>query len=147
MRVSSRYRKDELAGIYERFFSEDTGWILNRIPRSEWSLLSSLLDKKQNEYVECPRNDEQFLFLQKCFLVLTYETKDTWHLYMCDSIRNVIKKSVADSIGDYPALQKMERIMSRFTELSKQLMEFLEENDPYRLSRSDRKSLRKNYYL
>ena len=111
LRVSSRYSKAELAEIYDIFFHQDTVLILHKIPKEEWPILSTLLQKKQDEYVEIPRNDYQFLFLQKCYLVVTYQTKDSWHLYMGDSVRNTIKETLSGSIEGFPLLQDMVRTM------------------------------------
>ena len=113
LEVSSRYPKAELALIYDMFFHQDAKWVLNKIPKGEWPILFALLLKKQDEYVEYPRNDYQFLFLQKCYLVVTYQTKDTWHLYMGDHIRNTIKETLSGSIGGFPSLQEMKEMMDR----------------------------------
>lgn len=142
MEVSSRYTKTDLAEIYDIFFHRDTGWILNKIPKAEWPILFALLLKKQDEYVTYPMNDQQFLFLQKCYLVITYQTKDTWHLYMCDDIRNTIKETLSGSTSEFPSLQEMKVMMDRVKDAIGQKMETVE-NIPERIYRQWKKTLRK----
>lgn len=142
MEVSSRYPKAELAEIYDIFFHKDTEWILNKIPKEEWPILFTLLHKKQDEYVEYPRNDRSFLFLQKCYLVVTYQTKDTWHLYMDEHIRNTIQETLSGSINGFPSLQEMKGMMDRIMPSILQESEAVE-TLAERTYRQWRKSLRK----
>ena len=140
MNVSNRYTKTDLAEIYDIFFHKDTKWILNKIPKAEWPILFALLLKKQDEYVEYPRNDWQFLFLQKCYLVVTYQTKDTWHLYMGDHIRNTIKETLSGSIDGFPSLQEMKDTMVRIMDSIQQKSETVE-SMPERIYRQWKKTL------
>lgn len=88
------YRKYQLAEIYDRFFHEQPDWVLEYVPEEEYSLLERLLDMPQTAYIEYPRNKIRFLFIQKCYLVFTYEYKDTWHIYMGDYVRNILKEAM-----------------------------------------------------
>lgn len=142
MKVSSRYPKAELAVIYDTFFHEDAVWVLNKTPKAEWPILSALLLKQQDEYVEYPRNDCQFLFLQKCYLVVTYQTQDTWHLYIGDSIRNTIKERLSGPIGGFPSLMEMKEMMDRMKDSIPQMSETVE-SIPERIYRQWRKTLRR----
>ena len=142
MKVSSRYTKTDLAEIYDIFFHQDTVWFLHKIPKEEWPILFALLQKKQDEYVEIPRNDYQFLFLQKCYLVLTYQTKDSWHLYMGDSIRNTIKETLFRPNEGYPILQEMKETMDKIMDSIGQKPE-QSVSLPERIYRRWKKTLRK----
>ena len=142
LRVSSRYTKAELAEIYDIFFHQDTVLILHKIPKEEWPILSTLLQKKQEEYVEIPRNDYQFLFLQKCYLVVTYQTKDSWHLYMGDSVRNTIKETLFRSNEGFPILQEMKETMNKIMDSTGQKSE-QSVSMPERIYRQWKKTLRK----
>lgn len=144
--VPSRNTKSSLAEKYEQIFHDTPGAIIDRIPKSESFYLSTLLDCKQNEYIECPKDDENLLFIQKCYLVFTYETKHTWHLYMSDNIRHHIKRFLNLPV-EISVLTEKSRIMDRFAEVSQEMLQLLGNNDPYSLSVSDAKVIHNKLVL
>lgn len=145
VQVAKNYKKDILAEIYDYYFHKNTSQVIDHLPREEFRLLTELLELPQNKYVEYPRNDEKFLFLQKCYLVMTYQTKDIWHLYMTDNIRNTIKKMVKQGLKSYPTIQELHNILEEFTGLKNELILLLSQNDPNHLSKSDRKKLKEAF--
>lgn len=62
--------------------------------------------------MEYTRNDHQFQFLQKCYQVVTYPTKDTWHLYIGDPIRNIIKDILTEPRDESLSLEEMKIMMT-----------------------------------
>lgn len=145
VQVAKNYKKDILAEIYDYYFHKNTSQVIDYLPREEFRLLTELLELPQNKYVEYPRNDEKFLFLQKCYLVMTYQTKDIWHLYMTDNIRNTIKKMVKQGLKSYPTIQELHNILEEFTGLKKELILLLTQYDPKHLSKSDRIKLKEAF--
>ena len=145
IKVSKSYRKDELATIYDNFFRQQTGYILDCLPQGEYQMLTRLLDMPKEHYLECPSNPDKFFFLQKCYMVFTYEKKDTWHIYMGDYVRNILKDNLARSMKSYPAIQEMHEILEEFTGLNKDMMALLEQHDPNHLLASDKKKLKKAF--
>lgn len=145
LKISKSLRKDELAVCYDQFFHDQLDWIIECLPKEEYLLLQKLLEIPQGEYVEHPRNDEQFLFLQECYMVLTYEDTDTWHLYMTDYVRNIIKKHLEQTLNSSPALKEMTQILERSIALNNEMMTLMEQNDPNNLTDAVRNTLKKKF--
>lgn len=145
LQVVKNYQKDILAEIYDHYFHQYTSQVIDHLPREEFRLLTELLELPQDKYAEYPRNNEKFLFLQKCYLVMTYQTKDTWHLYMTDNIRNSIKKMVSQGLKSYPVIQEMHNLLEEFTGLKKELILLLTQHDPKHLTESNQKKLKKSF--
>lgn len=92
--VAKSWDKSALATGMDIVFEQNTALFANILPKEEGILLAGLLDRKQDEYVTCPADKSKFLMLQKLHLVVTYEDKGIWHLYMPDRIRHRLKKEV-----------------------------------------------------
>lgn len=80
--VAKSWDKTSLATCLDLVFDQSPALFANLVPKEERMLFAGLLDRKQDEYVTCPADESKFLMLQKLHLVITYENKDTWHLYM-----------------------------------------------------------------
>ena len=145
VKISKSLRKDELAVCYDQFFHNQMDRIFECLPKEENPLLEKLLEVPQGEYVEHPRNDEQFLFLQECYMVLTYEDTDTWHLYMTDYVRSIIKKHLEQTLNSSPALKEMTQILEQSAVLNNEMMTLMEQNDPNNLTDAVRKTLKKRF--
>lgn len=103
-RISKNYKKEELASALEHFFMQFPGAFANILSSHEVKIMSELLDNPQSHYVEYERDDDHFLLIQKLHLVVTYETKDKWHIYMPDNIRKRLNDMLKDDLKRYPEL-------------------------------------------
>ena len=105
--VAKNWDKASLAAGLDIVFEQNPALFANLVPKEEGMLFAGLLDRKQDEYVTCPADKSKFLMLQKLHLVITYEEKGIWHLYMTDKIRNRLNGMLKEDIKLYPELEEM----------------------------------------
>lgn len=85
--LPSSLRKADFAYSLAKFFENDPQYTYNQLSESEKEMLDKLLTLPPEEFIIFPRNDDSFLKMQKLHLVVTYETRDNWHIYMPECIR------------------------------------------------------------
>ena len=113
-------KKAELAELMNEVFMEKPFYIIDRLPKNEQDILSSLIGCNPSEYIEVPIADER-LRLQLHHLVFTEEVNDKWRLYLPDSIRQHIDKSAMGNLAAYPGMQEWKYFMDKLNELQKQI--------------------------
>lgn len=91
--IPQRWRKAEIGEALRDIFFHDPHWTIKRLPDEEIAMLKQLLSLGVDECITCPRNDAKYLLMQKLHLVVTYETPTEWHIYMPNSIREILKDS------------------------------------------------------
>ena len=139
--VAKSWDKTALAIGLDMVFEQEPALFANILPKDEQKLLAGLLDCKQNEYVTCPVNKNCFLMLQKLHLVVTYEDKDTWRLYMSDKIRQRLNDMMKEDIKLYPEIEEMHSILNQITKKRERLNYLLGTNDPDTLTKEQAKKL------
>lgn len=92
--IPAKLRKADFAFSLAKFFEHNPLFTYNRLPQSEKDMIAELLSSPSKKYISYPRNDSQFLMMQKVHLVVTYEKARTWHLYMPDCIRDVLNEAL-----------------------------------------------------
>ena len=120
-------------------FEADPCWYINAIPQEEQGLLVQLLQKKQDEYIEWPRDDYHYLVIQKIMLVVTCEHKDKWHLYMSDYVRDHINRRLKEELASNEKAQSLDKLISRSNQTRQAVMKLLTENDPNTINASQRR--------
>ena len=73
---------------------------------------------------------------------MTYQKKDTWHLYMGDHIRTIIKETLSGSIDGFPSLQEMKKTMDKIKDSIQRKPEIVE-SIPEQIYRKWKKTLQK----
>lgn len=116
-RINRNYKKEELASVLEQFFMQFPGAFANILPRHEITIMAELLENPQSHYVEYERDDDHFLLIQKLHLVVTYETKDRWHIYVPDSIRKRLNDMLKEDIKRYPELEEYGKLIDKANKL------------------------------
>ena len=139
--VAKSWDKTSLARTLDSVFDQSPALFANIIPKEEGMLLAGLLDRKQDEYVTCPADDSEFLMLQKLHLVITYEKKGIWHLYMTDKIRNRLNRMLEEDRKLYPEIEKMHNLLAQIEEKRDRLYYLLGTNNPDTLSKKKAKEL------
>ena len=124
--VAKSYTKDTLTDIWEHLFKTDLFLIVNQLPKEEQKMFSKLLLLKQNEYITYPRNDERFLLMQKLYLTVTYEGKDYWHIYMPDSIRKHVLKSLEADMNYHPEMRPFHQTMEKLNSCNDRLFDLVQ---------------------
>lgn len=109
--------KENLASTLDSLFQQNPAVFANILPRKEITIVAELSDKPQSYYVERKRDDQHPLLLQRLYLVATYQTKDKWHIYMPDSIRNRLKRMYEEDLKLYPELVEFDKLISRSNRL------------------------------
>ena len=89
--IPKSWRKAEMADAMADFFKTAPLLTVNHLPEAERALLNELLKLSSDAYVTHPRNDAQYLLLQKLHLVITYITPTEWHLFMPDCVRTILQ--------------------------------------------------------
>ena len=92
--LPAKLRKADFAYSLAKFFEHNPLFTYNRLPQSEKDMIAELLSSPSKKYISYPRNDSQFLMMQKVHLVVTYQKDRTWHLYMPDCIREVLNEAL-----------------------------------------------------
>lgn len=92
--LPAKLRKADFALSLAKFFEHNPLFTYNRLPQSEKEMIAELLSSPSKKYITYPRNDRQFLMMQKVHLVVTYEKARTWQLYMPDCIRKVLNEAL-----------------------------------------------------
>lgn len=113
VKVSKNYKKDLLADVLQDIFNRDPFLFVNSLPEDEQKLISKLIVMKQEDFITQPRNDEDFLSMQKLHLVLTYQGKYYWHIYMPDSIREKLNESAEQDLDLYPGMRELSSAMDK----------------------------------
>lgn len=91
--IPQRWRKAEIGEALRDIFFHDSHWTIRLLPDEEITMLKQLLSLNVEEYITYPRNDAKYLLMQKLHLVVTYEAPTEWHIYMPNSIREILKDS------------------------------------------------------
>lgn len=107
--LPSSLRKADFAYSLANFFENDPMFTYRRLPQSEKVMLDKLLALPSEEFILFPRNDSKFLKMQKVHLVVTYETKDDWHIYMPECIRMALAGVV--NIDDDAEIENVRNII------------------------------------
>lgn len=106
--LPSSLRKADFAYSLAKFFENDPVFTYSRLPQSEKAMLDKLLALPSEEFVILPRNEYNFLKMQKVHLVVTYETKYDWHIYMPECIRMALAGVVnIDNDAEIENVRKM----------------------------------------
>lgn len=133
--VAKSWDKTDLATGMDMVFDQTPALFANILPKEEGMLLASLLDRKQDEYVTSPADKSKFLMLQKLHLVVTYEDKGTWHLYMPDQIRQRLNDMMKEDLKLYPEIEEMHHLLAQITEKRDRLYHLLDTNNPDTLTK------------
>ncbi len=141
VKVAKSLDKTTLARAMDVVFEQEPALFANRLPRDEQQLLARLLDCKQEESVPCPVREDEFLMLQRLHLVVTYEEKETWHLYMTDKIRKRLHSMFEEDIKLYPEIEEMHHLLNQITEKRDHLYHLLDTNNPDTLTKTKAKAL------
>ncbi len=134
--VAKSWDKTTLANGMNEVFEKDTALFTNKLPKDELMFLAGLLECKQEECVPCPIRDDEFLMLQRLHLVVTYEDKKVWLLYMPDKIRNRLNDMFNEHVKLYPEIDEMNQILSKIGEKRDRLYRLLDENNPDTLTKA-----------
>lgn len=98
-----------------------------------------LLQKRQDEYIEWPRDDRHYLVIQKIMLVVTCEHKDKWHLYMTDYVRDHINRRIKEELASNEKVHSLDALISRSNQTRKAVMKLQTENNPNTINASQRR--------
>ncbi len=139
--VAKSWDKTSLAMGMDVVFEQNPALFANILPREERTLLAGLLECKQEECVRCPARKDGFLMLQRLHLVVTYEDKATWHLYMPDKIRKHLNNMVEEDIKLYPEIEEMHHLFNHISEKRDFLYHLLDTNNPDTLTKAKAKAL------
>ena len=142
VKVSKSCTKAQLSETLEYIFSNEPALFVNILPREEQAVLAELLMHQQDHYVQYPRDDYHYLLLQKLHLIITYEDKDVWHLYMSDNIRQRLNRMFDEDVKLYPDLDKMNSLLNQAIKIRERVFELLYTQDPNKLGKSERKKIR-----
>lgn len=142
VKVSKSYTKAQLSEALEYVFSNEPALFVNILPREEQTVLAELLMHQQDYYVQYPRDDYHYLLLQKLHLLITYEDKDVWHLYMSDNIRQRLNRMFDEDVKLYPDLDKMNSLLNQAIKIRERVYELLYTQDPDKLGKSERMKIK-----
>lgn len=65
VKVPKSYKKDVLVDILQDIFDRDPFLFVNSLPKEEQKLVVKLMNMQQHEFISRPRNDEDFLSMQR----------------------------------------------------------------------------------
>ncbi len=139
--VAKSWDKTSLAMGMDVVFDQNPAIFANILPRDERNLLASLLECKQDKCVYCPARKDGFLMLQRLHLVVTYEDKATWHLYMPDKIRKRLNSMVEEDMKLYPEIEEMHHLLNQIAKKRDHLYHLLDMNNPSKLTKAKAKAL------
>ena len=123
--ISKNYTKNSIASIWEDIVNHNWDKILDKLPKYEKEILCKLISLEQHEYVSAPRNDENYLMIQKLYFVLTYQTKDEWHIYMPNCFRELIQSEFGRALEQNPALRYFTNTMEQLTTCNDRMFDLL----------------------
>lgn len=116
--LPAKLRKADFARSLAKHFECNPLFTYNRLPQSEKDMIAELLSVPSKKYITSPRNDSQFLKIQKVHLVVTYEEATTWRIYMPSCIRKVLNEALnKDTISEAQNVHEMMKDLPDFTEI------------------------------
>ena len=116
--LPARLCKADFAYSLATFFERNPFYTYDRIPESEKKIIAKLLEMPSDEHITCPRNEYQFLKIQKLHLVVSYETGTDWYIYMPDCIRKVLTETVnKDKEHEVTNIRSMMKSMPDFPDI------------------------------
>lgn len=122
LKISKKAPKEVLASSWDHILHDEPAFIIGHLPEEEQKMLTKLAVMKQEEYITYPRNPEKFLMMQKMYLVVTYEGKDFWHIYMPDSVRKIVSELAEKEMELYPGMREMNNAADRMSALNERML-------------------------